>query len=257
MTEVAKWWPGNRQAGLFVLLGLVAGLFSGMFGVGGGLIIVPGLIAIAGFTPRLAAGTSLLTIVPLAAVGVVSYAAAGSISWIAAGLLALGAVIGAQLGTFLLSRINLVLLRRVFVGFILLSIVMLFVVVPSREVAMQITWGAGLALIAVGVLVGTLSGLLGIGGGAIIVPVLMVLFGASDLVAKGTSLLTMIPAAISGTVPNVIRRNVDVPAALIVGVAACLTTFLGSALAHAVSPLISNICFSLFLVFVAVRLLRG
>ena len=66
---------------------------------------------------------------------------------------------------------------------------------------------------------GTLAGLLGVGGGIIVVPALMLLFGASDLIAKGTSLLMMIPTAISGTVGNVRRHNVDLFAAALIGVA--------------------------------------
>ncbi len=56
----------------------------------------------------------------------------------------------------------------------------------------------------------------------------MLLFGTSDLVAKGTSLLMMIPTAVSGTVGNIRRRNVDLVAAALVGVAACTTTALGA-----------------------------
>lgn len=246
-----------KRLALFALLGLGAGFFSGMFGVGGGIIIVPGLVAIAGFTPRLAAGTSLLAILPLASVGVVSYAQEGSVSWAAAAALAVGALVGAQIGTFLLSRINMRLLQIVFAIFIGISVVMMFVTVPSREATLQITWYALIALVALGILIGILSGLLGIGGGVIVVPALMLLFGASDLVAKGTSLLTMIPAAISGSITNIAHRNVNIPAGVTVGLCACVTTFVGSAVAHWVSPRIANICFAVFLVFVALRMLKS
>jgi uncharacterized membrane protein YfcA len=88
----------------------------------------------------------------------------------------------------------------------------------------------------------------------IVVPALIFLFGTSDLVAKGTSLLMMIPTAISGTVGNVRRQNVDLLAAALIGGAACTTTALGAWIATLLDPFASNVLFALFLAFVAVQL---
>ncbi len=88
-------------------IGLIAGLLSGLFGVGGGTVIVPLLVLVLGFDQRIAAGTSLAAIVPTATVGVISYAIHDSVAWIPALLLAAGAVVGAQLGTWLLPRLPL------------------------------------------------------------------------------------------------------------------------------------------------------
>jgi uncharacterized membrane protein YfcA len=82
----------------------------------------------------------------------------------------------------------------------------------------------------------------------------MIVFGTSDLIAKGTSLLMMIPTAISGTIGNVRRRNVDLLAAVLVGVAACTTTALGAWIATLVDPLVGNILFAVFLIFIAVQM---
>ena len=82
-----------------IAIGLAAGLLSGLFGVGGGTVIVPLLLLFLRFEQRLAAGTSLAAIVPTATVGVVSYAVHGSVAWIPALILAAGAVVGAQIGT--------------------------------------------------------------------------------------------------------------------------------------------------------------
>lgn len=238
-----------------VILGTAAGFLSGMFGVGGGIIIVPGLVAIAGFSQRLASGTSLATIVPLASVGVVSYATHESVSWLGALLLALGAIGGAQLGTWLLARIERKPLQIFFALFMVVAIVSMFLVVPSRDANLVINWGVAAGLVAVGFVTGTLSGLLGVGGGVVVVPALMLFFGVSDLIAKGTSLLVMIPTALTGTFSNVKRKNVDLTAAAIVGLPACATTYLGSLAAAAAPPKIANILFAVFLAFVAAQLL--
>lgn len=235
-------------------VGLAAGLLSGLFGVGGGTVIVPMLVLLVAFDQRLAAGTSLAAIIPTAAVGVISYAIHDSVAWIPALVLAVGAVVGAQLGTWLLARVPQNALRWGFVGFLVVVIVMLFVVVPSRDAALPLTWGSGLGLLALGVITGILSGLLGVGGGVVVVPALIFLFGTSDLIAKGTSLLMMIPTAISGTIGNLRRHNVDLLAAALVGVSACTTTALGAWIATLLNPLTANILFAAFLTFIAAQM---
>ncbi|SDQ25360.1 sulfite exporter TauE/SafE family protein [Microbacterium sp. cf332] len=232
-------------------VGLGAGLLSGLFGVGGGTVIVPLLVLLLGFDQRLAAGTSLAAIVPTASVGVVSYALTGSVAWIPAIILAAGAVIGAQIGSWLLAKISQNALRWGFIAFLVAVIVMLFIVVPSRDAVLELTWPVGIGLAGLGLFTGVMAGLLGVGGGVIVVPALMFLFGTSDLVAKGTSLLMMIPTAISGTIGNTRRRNVDLLAALVVGLAACTTTAVGAWIATLLNPLTSNILFAAFLTFIA------
>ncbi len=247
---------GRHAAVIAVLvgIGLAAGLLSGLFGVGGGTVIVPLLVLLLRFDQRVAASTSLAAIVPTAAVGVVSYALHGSVAWVAALILAVGAVAGAQLGTWLLHRLPVAALRWAFVGFLVVVIVMLFVVIPSRSAVLQLTGWSAAALLATGAITGVLSGLLGVGGGITVVPALMLGFGTSDLVAKGTSLLMMIPTAISGTVGNVRRRNVDLVAAAVIGAAACTTAALGGWIAARIDPFAGNVLFAVFLAFIAAQL---
>ncbi|HMR13614.1 MAG TPA: sulfite exporter TauE/SafE family protein [Arachnia sp.] len=240
---------------IYILVGLASGLMSGLFGVGGGTVIVPLLILLAAFDQRLASGTSLAAIVPTAVVGVVSYAIMGEVSWVAAGILAAGAVVGAQIGTWLLPRLPLPLLRWGFIGFLGVVVVNLFLVVPSRDAELVITWLSGPGLLIAGLITGILSGLLGVGGGVVVVPVLILAFGANDLVAKGTSLLMMIPTAISGTVGNIKRGNVDLRAAAFIGIGACLSTAAGARLAEYLDPAVATPLFAVFLTFIAIQLI--
>lgn len=248
-------WPARRQFIGLILVGLAAGFLSGMFGVGGGIIIVPALTMLLGFGPVMASGTSLAAIIPLAATGVISYASSGSVSWIGACLLAVGGLGGTQLGSWLLVRVSPRRLQLGFGVFMLASVVMLFVNIPSREAVIHINPLTGVLLVLIGFCVGVLAGMMGIGGGIIVVPALMLLLGASDLVAKGTSLLMMIPSALGGTIPNYRRGNVDLAAALIVSLSACMTTVAGTHVAQMVSPLVSNVCFAALVVIVAVRMM--
>jgi uncharacterized membrane protein YfcA len=251
--------PDRPRAGLpvwlkYVLIGLLAGLLSGLFGVGGGTVIVPLLVLLCGFDQRLASGTSLAAILPTAVVGVISYAAVGSVSWLAALLLAVGAVAGAQIGTWLLPRLPVRALQWGFVGFLAIVIVNLFLVIPSRDVDLVIGWGTGAALLGVGLVTGTLAGLLGVGGGVVVVPALILLFDASDLVAKGTSLLMMIPTALSGTLGNVKRGNTDLRAAAWIAAGSCVSTAGGAQLARILDPAVATPLFAVFLIVVQLGL---
>lgn len=238
-----------------LVIGLAAGFLSGLFGVGGGILIVPALVFLVGFDQRLSAGTSLAAIVPTSIVGVISYAIHGDVDWIAAICLAVGAIAGAQLGSFLLQRLSKTVLQWAFITFLAIVIVTLFLVVPSRESDIHLSVWTIIGLVVLGFVTGVLSGLLGIGGGVVVVPMLIVLFGASDLVAKGTSLLMMVPTAISGTFGNARRHNVDLKAAAIIGVAACTTTALGAIVAAGIPPFVGNLHFAAFLIVIAVRMI--
>lgn len=254
MQDVQAITQGPRAYATFVFIGLAAGLLSGLFGVGGGTVIVPLLVLMLRFDQRLAAGTSLAAIVPTAGVGVLSYALSGSVAWVAALILAAGAVAGAQLGSRLMARLSQTVLRLGFVVFLLVVVVSLFIVIPSRDAVFELTWLSGVGLVLVGVVTGVIAGLIGVGGGAIVVPALMVLFGTSDLVAKGTSLMMMIPTAVSGTIGNLRHRNVDLIGAAVVGVAACTMTAFGAWLATLVDPGLGNILFAAYLIVVAVQM---
>ena len=247
----------EKRPGLvpLIAIGLAAGLLSGLFGIGGGTIIVPALALWLGMPQRLAAGTSVAAILPAAAVGAISYAVQGNVDWTAALCLAVGIVAGAQLGTYLLARLPVSALQWAFMVFLLVVIVTLWFVVPQREDEIGINLLSAALLVLTGFITGVLSGVLGVGGGVIVVPVLMFFFGANDLVAKGSSLVMMIPGSISGTIGNMRRNNVDVRAALAVGIAASDCVPFSSVLATLLDPFIANVLFSLYLAYLVGQML--
>ena len=238
-----------------LLLGIAAGTLSGLFGIGGGVIIVPALALLLHMPQRLAAGTSVAAILPAAVVGAITYGIQGNVDWIAGALLAVGIIVGAQVGSYLLSKLPVKTLQWLFLGFLVVVIVSLWFVVPQRGDVMDLNLISGPGLVLTGFLTGVLSGLLGVGGGIIVVPVLMFFFGASDLVAKGTSLFMMIPGSLSGTFANFRRKNVDLRAAAIIGIAASAFSPVGALIAGGIAPQVSNIAFSIFLVFIFAQLL--
>ena len=238
-----------------MLVGIAAGLLSGLFGVGGGTIIVPALVIWLSMQQRLSAGTSVAAILPTAIVGATSYAVQGNVDWIAAACLAGGIIIGAQVGSHLLARVPTGALQWGFLAFLVVVIVGLWLVVPQREDVIHITVFSGIMLGLTGFITGIISGLVGVGGGVVVVPVLMFFFGASDLVAKGTSLLMMIPGSISGTIGNIRRGNIDMRAAVTIGLSASASVPFGTIIAAWIDPFWGNVAFSLYLTFVLVQML--
>jgi uncharacterized membrane protein YfcA len=237
-----------------VAIGLIGGVLSGLFAIGGGIIMVPLLTTFAGLNQRVAAATSLAAIVPTSIVGSITYLVAGEVDLMAAAFVSVGAIVGAVLGSVLLKRIPLTWLRWMFIVFILLVAVRLFLVTPERGHEIAFTLLVGVGYIILGLVMGILSALFGIGGGIIAAPALISVFGVSDLIAKGTSLVVMIPTSVVGTVSNWRAGTVDVRAGLVLGVAATVASIPGAALALALPPRLSSSLFGVLLFAVAAQL---
>jgi uncharacterized membrane protein YfcA len=110
-----------------VLIGLVAGVFSALFGVGGGTIIVPLLIGAVAFSPHVAAATSLGAILVTALAGVTLYALRGEVDVAYAALVGIPAMAGALIGTHLQQRITGRALTLAFSGFLVCIAIWLIV----------------------------------------------------------------------------------------------------------------------------------
>lgn len=246
---------GALRWSLVVLTGLGAGFLAGLFGVGGGLVIVPALMAVLGMDQRRAAATSLAAIVLTAAVGAATYASSGEVSLPAAGITLVGSLVGAQLGTRLLRRLPARVLPWVFVGFVVLVVASQQVHAPVRQADVHLGGWHGAGMVAVGLAAGVLAGLVGVGGGAVIVPGLELVGGLGDLMARGTSLLVMIPTAASGTWSNARHHVVDLPVAAVVGAGSVVAAPAGTWVAGQVSPRTGVLLFNLFLLVVVTRML--
>ena len=110
-----------------VAIGLVAGLFSALFGVGGGIVIVPLLILLLAFDGKVATGTSLAAIGITALAGTILYAFAGHVDVAHAALVGLPAAVGAITGTAIQQRVSGRALSLAFAGLLALLAVWLLV----------------------------------------------------------------------------------------------------------------------------------
>ena len=191
----------------FLLTGLVSGLLVGLFGVGGGVIVVPALILLFGhlglggdWIPHLAVGSSLAAIVGTGAASTLAHHRRGGVRWDLVQALAPGIVLGAWAGALVAGALPELWLKRLFAAF--LAFVGLRVITRSGARGHRPVPGRlGLAFVGAGI--GTLSALVGIGGGILTVPFL----SSRDLgmrQAVGTSAACGLPIALAGALGYVL-----------------------------------------------------
>ncbi|MBN9606211.1 MAG: sulfite exporter TauE/SafE family protein [Actinomycetales bacterium] len=237
-----------------ILVGVIGGVLSGAFGVGGGIVMVPLFMWLTGLDQRRASATSLVAIVPTAIAGSISYLVNGEVDVLAALIIAAGGIGGSFIGTRLLKSLPLGWLRWLFIALMVLVAVRLFFEVPGRDGELVLSVGTVFALLAVGLVMGVASGLFGIGGGVVVVPALVAIFGISDLLAKGTSLLAMVPTALSGSFFNVRNGLVHPLDGIITGLAATAASFGGVAIAFLLPPRLSAVLFAILVLVAAAQL---
>jgi uncharacterized protein len=246
----------NRQRFLRALVvGVAAGFLSGLFGVGGGILIVPALVLLMHMDQRLAHGTSLAAVLPIAVSGVIGFALEDSVDWPVALAVTAGAMVGAVIGTHWLQVLPTSVLAYSFAGVLLASAIRLVVDNSDATGRDELSVLGVVALVAVGLLSGTLAGLLGVGGGVVMVPAQIILFGIPAAVAKGTSLAVIIPTAVVATVRNVKKRNADLPTGVVVGLGGVVSAYGASKISVGLDEELSNALFAALLTFVAVRML--
>jgi len=207
------------QVAIAVTVGFVAGVMSGLFGVGGGVLTTPAVNTLLGGTAIEAIATPLPVILPTSLVGSYTYAKAGEVSFRAARWAALPGIAGAVTGALLTEVVNTHLLLVVTSGLIAFTAVQVIRNRPPRtpwELGRTPGWKYG----AIGLVAGLVSGLLGIGGGIVMVPAFTLWVGMPLRRALGTSLLVIAVLVVPGTIVHAILGNIDwaIFAALTLGV---------------------------------------
>jgi uncharacterized membrane protein YfcA len=132
---------------------------------------------------------------------------------------------------------------------------MLLIELPDRSQSLEITLVAALLLVALGIATGVAAGLFGVGGGVVIIPVLILFFGYSDLAAKSVSLLAIAPGSLSGSISHLRHKSARLRDGLWIALGAVLTTPLGAIVAFMLTPQLASALFAIFLFFVAVNLI--
>lgn len=237
-----------------LLVGVGAGILSGLFGVGGGILVVPALTMVLKLDQRMASGTSLGAVFPISVASLATYWSQDNVDWAMALWLAIGAVAGAVYGTKLIHRLPRRTIGYLFTAMLILTAIRLYVPTEADGRG-AIEVGSAIALVIIGFLTGVLAGLLGIGGGVVMVPIMIVFFSAIPVIAKGTSAAVIIPTAIIGTWRNARAKNIDGRTAAIVGLAGIPTAIIGGLVADVMNEDLSNALFATLVLTVATKML--
>lgn len=252
-----------------LVIGLFAGVLSGMFGIGGGVIIVPALVVFIGFETVEAISTSLAALLlPVGFFAVIAYYRAGLLEIRSSTFVAIGLLTTSWLGAEITLALPSQTLRRIY-GIFLLYIGWRFtaprqyyrqwrVAISERPkvttdtiTAPQIPW---YIVLLVGLVAGIASGMFGIGGGAVIVPSLVALLRYDQKLAVGTSLgALLLPVGLPGVLRYADEGVLDTEAAAIVAIGLMIGAVLGARIALNLPSATVKRLYGLFLFFVALR----
>ena len=189
--------------------GIVAGVAGGLFGVGGGLVLVPMLTGFFRLTQHQAHGTSLAVIGAAALAALAVYGGHANVVWTTAAIVGLGSLVAAPLGARWASRIPANRLRRAFALFLALVALRLLWQAPAVTDHRGLAGATGIASgLLLGLSAGTMAGFMGVGGGMIMVPVFTLVFGMSQQAAQGTSLAVILVTAPSAALEHARHGNV-------------------------------------------------
>lgn len=234
---------------------MAGGAFSGLTGVGGGAVMVPLLTGQLGLTQHRAHGTSLAIIMFVAVSGVAGYWSAGNIDWRLVLALTPGAVFGVIAGARVMVKVPALQLRLIFGAFLFF--------VAFRQLVWHFSAGSpqngveGLLIeVAFGFAGGVLAGVLGVGGGAIFVPAI-VIFGLAHTgagedpqkVAQGVSLVVIVATGAVGTMTNLRQETIDAGTVLWVMPAAVIAALAASILANRLDVEVLKTIFGLTALF--------
>jgi uncharacterized membrane protein YfcA len=261
---------------LFPAIGALSGLLAGLFGIGGGLVIVPALNAafVAGVVAvdpavrmHVAIGSSLAVIVFTAISSVRAHHGYGAVLWPAVAVLAPGVVLGGLLGALLADRLGTRTLEVVFATFaMLMALRLAFGSKGEVEAHARLPGPAGAS--AAGTVIGAVSALVGIGGGIMTVPYLA-WHSVPMRTAVGTAAACTLPVALAGAAGYAVAGlGTSMPAGSTgylywpaiggIALASVLTAPLGARLAHALPVRRLRQLFALLLVAVALDMaVRG
>jgi uncharacterized membrane protein YfcA len=237
---------------LTIVLAVFVGISLGLLGGGGSILTVPLLAYVAGMDAKQAIATSLLVVGVTSAVGAVSHARAGRVQWRTAVLFGATAMVGAYAGGHLAKFIPGGVLL---IGFAVMMIATAIAMLRGREDGVEPAHSKDhlpiLKIVAEGVVVGLVTGLVGAGGGFLVVPALVLLGGLPMPVAVGTSLVVIAMKSFAGLAGYLSIVHINWAVAGMVTVAAVVGGVIGARFASVVNPDVLRKSFGWFVLIMA------
>ncbi|MDH6193591.1 putative membrane protein YfcA [Mycobacterium frederiksbergense] len=223
---------------LTLVLAVVVGITLGVLGGGGSILTVPLLAYVAGMDAKQAIATSLLVVGATSAVGAISHARAGRVQWRVGLIFGAAGMAGAYLGGVLSRFIPGTVLL---IGFALMMVATAVAMLRGRKTAEGAEFDGGrqlpvVKILAEGLVVGLVTGLVGAGGGFLVVPALVLLGGLPMPVAVGTSLVVIAMKSFAGLAGYLSTVQIDWTLAVMVTGAAVIGGLIGARLTALINP---------------------
>lgn len=236
---------------LTLALSILIGISLGLLGGGGSILTVPILSYVAGMAPREAIASSLVVVALTSAVGVIPHARAGRVMWRTGVLFGGAGMVGAYVG----GRVSLLFSARgLMIAFGVLMVVTATAMLrrasprPQPPIARKTKLVPALVQ---GFVVGTITGLLGVGGGFVIVPAMVLFGGLAMEYAVGTSLVVIAMNSVAGFVGHIGEVPIDWPTTLAVSGVAAGGAVLGGRLVGRIDPALLRRAFGVLIIVVA------
>jgi uncharacterized membrane protein YfcA len=229
------------------------GFSLGLIGGGGSIITVPVLVYVLGVEAHQAIGMSLAIVGVASLIGSILHYKKGSVNLTTGMLFGIIGMVGAYLGSsltyFFLPKTLLFIFATLM---IVISLAMLLKNNDKMESKKETSIGKA---IIIGLIVGLLTGFLGVGGGFLIVPALVLFSGLEMKDAIGTSLLVISINCVAGLMGHLHHSKFNIPLTLLITTIAAIGTLLGTRLSYKVSPSALKKGFAIFVLVVGVFLI--
>jgi uncharacterized protein len=239
-------------------VGVGVGVFSGLLGVGGGILLVPFLVIALTWGQKRAQATSLVMVAMAGAAGAGTYAIGDSVAWVPAVIIMGGGLLGSLLGSAIVQRTADSRLQILFgLLLVLVSLRLLWPAgIAETDALPALTAPTVIGYLLSGLAMGILSALFGIGGGILLIPLLITFFGFSQQLAAGTSLAVIVPISLLGALRLTKPGFTDWRIGFRFGLGAAVGAVFGAWAALAIPGIVLRIGFAIVLLLVAVRLVR-
>jgi uncharacterized protein len=251
--DLLRAWVDGGRLTVF-LIGAAGGLLSGMLGVGGAVILLPLLTGFAGLTLKEASGLTIVQVVVSSLISWWAYQQGRLVHLSLAVTMGVASAAGGLVAGYASGRLSDRTLEAVFLAVVLAAVVLLLVPIPEPPFkAGELPRYSPALAAGLGLLVGSVAGLLGAGGGFLIVPLLIAVMRLPTRLAIGTSPVVILISGSFGFVGKLLAGQVDpvLAAALVLG--ASPSTYLGTLIGRRLPPRVLRRLLGLVLVLIAAR----
>lgn len=254
------------------LFAFLVGIVSSMIGVGGGFLIVPILVLVYAFPTHLAVGTSAVMIIFTALASTFAYTRQRRIDYKLGLILATGSIPGAALGAYATSFVSTKELASLF-GVFLIAVAARMLIAPTgeKEQKKSRTWAWSRSIrdaqgqvfqyeanmlpgLVLSLLAGFSSGFFGVGGGAVMVPVMVLVMTIPMHIAVATSMFIMIFTSLSAASTHILLGNVLAESAIALGTGIVFGTQVGAFTARRLKARSLQKVFAVFLIVIGARM---